>query len=115
MQEYDRTSLIIWRWQRITAVLLLPLVLFHVIYLYYVIGMDGITVASVADRIKAAGFLILDVALLGVVVVHAFAGIRSVLIDYAGDKRKIRHITYAISILGSLTIGYALVALAAFI
>lgn len=115
MQNLDRTSLRIWRWQRMSALILLPLVLFHVVYMYFVVGMDGISMETVSGRLKAAGFLILDIVLLVVVVIHAFAGIRGMLIDYQGDRRKVSRITFAIGILAAVTILYGLTALVAFL
>ena len=115
MESYDRTSLKLWRWQRTSAVILLPLVLFHVIYMYFFVGMGAISVESVSDRLAVAGFLVLDVVLLVVVVVHAFAGVRSVMVDYQGNKAAIARITWIVGLLAAATIIYALAALAAFI
>lgn len=115
MQNIDRTSLRIWRWQRISALILLPLVLFHVVYMYFVVGMDGISMETVSGRLKGAGFLVLDIVLLVFVVIHAFAGIRGMLIDYEGDRNRMSRVTLVIGILASVTILYALTALVTFL
>lgn len=115
MQSNHRTDLKLWRWQRTSALILLPLVLFHVIYLYVIVGMDGIATDTVSGRLQGAGFLVLDIALLLVVVVHAFTGIRSMAADYHGDRRKLGRVTKVIALLALVTIIYALVALSAFL
>lgn len=115
MDSHDRTNLTLWRWQRTTAVILLPLVLFHVIYMYFFVGMDSISAGSVSDRLAVIGFLVVDVVLLLVVVVHAFTGIRSILVDYQGDRRRIDRITAVIGVCAVGTVVYGLVALAAFL
>lgn len=115
MEQTDRTSLLIWRWQRRSAVLLLPFLAFHVIYQYFVIGMDGISFATVSDKLAAAGFLVLDLVLLVLVAVHAFAGLRSIVVDYTSSASRIRTVTACIGILFLGTIAYAVAALIAFL
>lgn len=115
METDDRINLKIWRWQRGSAMILFPLLLFHVIYTYFVVGMDEISMDSVSTRVQFAGYLILDIVLLCVVVVHAFAGIRSIYIDYQSDRRKVRSITWVIGLLGAGVVAYAVVALSVFI
>lgn len=115
MQQIDRTNLLIWRWQRRSAVLLVPFLAFHVIYQYFVVGMDGISFATVSDKLAAAGFLVLDLALLVLVAVHAFAGLRSIFVDYTSSPGRIRTVTTCIGILFLGTIAYAIAALVAFL
>lgn len=115
MQQIDRTNLLIWRWQRRSAVLLVPFLAFHVVYQYFVIGMEGISFATVSDKLAAAGFLVLDVALLVLVAVHAFAGLRSIFVDYTSSPGRIRTVTTCIGILFLGTIAYAIAALVAFL
>lgn len=115
MQRSERLNLLIWRWQRRAAILLAPVLAFHVIYQYFVIGMDRISFSSVSDKLATAGFLVLDLVLLILVTMHAFAGLRSIMIDYTGSASRIRSITIATVVLFSSTVVYALTALSTFL
>lgn len=110
-----RTDLLIWRWQRRAAVLLVPFLLFHVLYQYFVIGSANISFGQVSNKLAVAGFLVLDVALLLLVAAHAFAGVRGVLVDYSRSAARTRAITAAMTVLLVATIAYALLALTAFL
>lgn len=115
MKNNDRMSLVLWRWQRRSAILLVPLLIFHVIYQYFVIGMDDISFATVTDRLEVAGFLIVDLALLLTVALHAFTGVRSIAVDYTGSLAGIRALTALLGVLCVATVVYAIAALAAFL
>lgn len=115
MQHSNRLNLLIWRWQRRAAVLLVPVLAFHVIYQYFVIGMDRISFSSVSDKLTMAGFLVLDLVLLVLVATHAYAGLSSIVMDYTSSPVRIRAITVATAVLFVGTIGYALAALSAFL
>ena len=115
MERTDRTNLRLWRWQRRTAVLLLPLVTFHVVYQYFIVGMDKINFAGVAGKLTVAGFLALDLILLFAVAAHAFIGIRSIAIDYTPSPAGIRAVSIVSALLFAATVAYAVAALAAFI
>lgn len=115
MPTGDRTNLLIWRWQRRSALLLAPFLAFHVVYQYFVIGVDGISFATVSDKLAATGFLLLDLVLLMLVAVHAFAGMRGIFIDYTSSPTAIRTVTAVIGLLFAGTLVYAVAALAAFL
>lgn len=105
----------IWRWQRYTALLLLPLVGFHVVYQYFVLGMDSISHDAVSGRLQLAVFLAIDVALLIVVSAHAYIGLRSILMDYAKSPAAARRASLVVACLLAATVLYGLLALFAFL
>lgn len=115
MQRTDKTSLHLWRWQRRTAILLLPLVAVHVVYQYFMVGVGKINFAGVSGKLAAIGFLGLDVALLIVVAAHAFIGMRSIAVDYTPSPAGIRTVTTLTLVLFVATVAYALAAIAAFL
>lgn len=115
MQSTDRTNLLLWRWQRRTAVLLLPLVAFHVVYQYFIVGMEKINFTHVAGKLAMAGFVALDIALLIVVAAHAFIGVRSIAIDYTSSPAGMRAVMAVSVLLFAATVAYAVAALAAFL
>ncbi len=104
----------LWRWQRTSALLLLPLVAFHILYQYFYIGAGSISHSAVSARVNMALFLIIDILLLLSVVTHAFLGLRSIAMDYASSPA-FRRVGTAIvlALLGS-TIIFGLAALFAF-
>ena len=108
------TDLRLWRLQRHTAILALPLVLAHVILQMWVFGGDN-PFDVVAARVKMGLILTLDVLLLAVVSAHAFLGMRSVLQDYARTSSAAAWATRASLFLFVFTVAFGLVALAAFL
>ena len=108
------TDLRLWRLQRHTALLALPLVLAHVILQMWVFGGDN-SFAVVSARVKMGLVLTLDVLLLAVVGAHAFLGLRSVLQDYARTSSAAAWATRIPLFLFVFILAYGLVALAAFL
>ena len=107
-----RTELRMWRWQRTTALVSLPLVIAHVVLQLWIFGPDSYEVVSA--RVKMGLVLTLDVLLLVAVSAHAWLGMRSVLQDYARSSAAGAWITRATLVLFVATVAYGLVALAAF-
>lgn len=105
----------LWRWQRRTALIALPLVLLHVVLQYFVFGSATASYDVVSARLKLGAFFVLDLLLLAAVSSHAFIGLRSVLMDYAKSPAAARRATYAIGIGFAGVLIYGLAALAAFI
>ena len=108
------TDLRLWRLQRITAILALPLVLAHVILQLWVFGPDH-PFDVVSARVKMGLILTLDVLLLAVVSAHGWLGMRSLLQDYARSSAAAGWITRITLGLLIATIAYGLVALTAFL
>lgn len=104
----------LWRWQRYTALILLPLVVAHVVLQYWVFGLAAANFDAVSARVRGGVVLGLDVLLLAAVSAHAFLGLRSMLQDYARNSRVAAWITWATLLAMAVTLVYGLVALAAF-
>ncbi|MGD9866737.1 MAG: hypothetical protein AB7U38_01925 [Hyphomicrobiales bacterium] len=115
MSTDGRISLTLWRWQRRSALLLAPLLVFHVAYQYFYVGMDAISFDTVSDKLQFALFIVVDLLLLAAVAVHAFTGLRSIALDYTSAPGSIRAITTALVLAFLLTVVYAVAALIYFL
>lgn len=105
----------LWRLQRTSALVLLPLLAFHILYQYFLISPDAISHSAVSERLNMALFLIIDIFLLLSVVTHAFLGLRSIVMDYSSSSSSQRNGTAIILALLGITIIFGLVALFAFL
>jgi len=83
-------DLTLWRLQRKTAIYAVPLVLIHLILQYLVFGVETISYETVSVRIQAGVILLVDLALLITVSLHAFVGIRGIVYDYSKDTNSER-------------------------
>ena len=108
------TDLRLWRWQRTTALLVLPLVVAHVALQYWVFAGDA-AFDAVSARVKGGAILALDLLLLAAVSAHAFLGLRSMLQDYARTSAAAAWITRATLFMFAATFLYGLAALCAFL
>ena len=108
-------DLTLWRWQRYTALVALPLVIIHVALQYWVYGLDSANFGAVSARVKGGFVLGLHLLLLAAVSAHAFLGLRSMLQDYARSSRSATWITRITLAALAATFVYGLVALAAFL
>lgn len=104
----------LWRWQRTSALALLPLLAFHIAYQYFYIGKGGLAYSVVSARLNMALFLAIDILLLLSVAIHAFLGLRSIAMDYASSPAAGRRGTTLILALLAGTVIYGLAALFAF-
>lgn len=89
-------SVRLWRWQRWSAVVLLPLLAFHIVLQVYVIGTENIDFSGAAERLGVFMYYAVDVVLLVTVVMHAFIGVRSILLDYVARDRLTRRLTFVL-------------------
>lgn len=105
----------LWRLQRSSALVLLPLVAFHILYQYFLIGPDAISHSAVSARLNMALFLIIDILLLLSVVTHSFLGLRSIVMDYASSSSSQRNGTAIILAVLGITTLFGLAALFAFL
>jgi succinate dehydrogenase hydrophobic membrane anchor protein len=108
------TDLRLWRWQRTTALAVLPLVVAHVVLQYWVFGGEA-AFDAVSARVKGGAILALDLVLLAAVSAHAFLGLRSMLQDYARTSGSAAWITRATLFMFVATFLYGLAALCAFL
>jgi len=106
-------TLRLWRLQRTTALIALPLVAAHVIVQFFVFGMDGTTSTVVATRLRAGLLLALDLALLVAVATHGYIGLRAVIADYTRDDTAAMHALRVVAFLLAATLLYGVAALVA--
>lgn len=105
----------LWKLERISALILLPLVFFHIVFQYFVIGVTHITVQTISGEFSTGILLLIDVLLLISVVFHGFLGLRGIVCDYTASKRANQ---IWLTVLGGLAFGafvYGCVALTIFI
>lgn len=96
MTMMEDMSVRLWRWQRWSAVVLLPLLVFHIVLQVYVIGTDNVDFSGVAERLGVWMYFAVDAVLLAAVVMHALIGVRSVLLDYVAGDRLTRRLTLVV-------------------
>jgi len=102
-----------WRWQRRSALLLLPLVAFHLYIQLFVVGIDNIDFSSTAARLGGGLTIAIDLLLLAAALGHGFLGLRSIAIDYARSSGVARHATLASILLFAVVFFYGVAALVA--
>lgn len=110
-----KTYTTVWRWQRRCALLAIPLLGFHVLYQYFVIGVEGINYETVSGNLGVTGLLVIDLMLLITVSFHGFAGLYNISRDYTASSRAASRIAVLLGAAFVLTIVYAVAALIAFI
>ena len=74
-----------WKYMRLSAILLVPLVWFHTIFTTLVLGVEQISLGLVAARWATLGWKIYDVLLLAFAFSHGVNGLRQVLFDFSGS------------------------------
>ena len=107
----------VWTWllQRVSAALLVVLVLGHFWLLHYAVVGEKITFDRVLGRLQSGSFFfVLDVALLAVVIFHGFNGIRTVIVDFGIGQRARVVLSLVLAALGAITFLYGMIALLAF-
>lgn len=72
-----------WKYMRLSAILLVPLVWFHAIFTTLIIGPENINLDLVQTRWAAFGWRVYDVLLLAFAFSHGMNGLRQVLFDFA--------------------------------
>jgi len=71
-----------WLFTRISAVVLLVMALFHLIYMHIALGMDAVSFQLIAYRWQFPGWRLFDLVLLVFGWLHGANGMRIVLDDY---------------------------------
>jgi succinate dehydrogenase / fumarate reductase membrane anchor subunit len=71
-----------WVFTRISAVVLLGMALYHLVYMHIAMGMDTISFQLIAWRWRFLGWRVFDLVLLGFGWLHGANGMRVVLDDY---------------------------------
>jgi succinate dehydrogenase / fumarate reductase membrane anchor subunit len=75
-----------WKYMRLSAILLVPLVWFHTIFTTLVIGAENVSLDLVSARWATLGWRIYDVILLAFAFSHGVTGLRQVLFDFAASS-----------------------------
>ncbi len=92
-----------WKWMRISALLLIPLVWGHVILQDVVVGVHNMNLGYVADRWASIFWRGYDVFLLAFAFAHGVNGVRQVLNDYIHGERG-RRILFVVLFIGWIAI-----------
>lgn len=71
-----------WRYMRLSAILLVPMVWFHTIFTTLIIGAENVSLDLVAARWATIGWRIYDALLLTFAFSHGVTGLRQVLFDF---------------------------------
>lgn len=83
-----------WKYMRLSAILLVPMVWFHTIFNTLIIGPQNISLDLVSRRWATLGWQIYDILLLTFAFSHGVNGLRQVLFDFASSSttRKVLNI-----------------------
>ncbi len=92
-----------WKWMRISALLLIPLVWGHVILQDVVVGVHNMNVGYVAERWASIFWRGYDFFLLAFAFAHGVNGVRQVLNDYVHGERG-RRILFVVLFIGWIAI-----------
>ena len=95
----------LWRWQRIAALALVPLVAFHLVYQYFVLGLDNISFTAVSAKLHSHLLLTIDLVLLVAALTHGMIGLRGLILDYTSSSALATRVT--VSVLGT-TVAFVL-------
>ncbi|MSP13748.1 MAG: succinate dehydrogenase, hydrophobic membrane anchor protein [Chloroflexi bacterium] len=99
-----------WFFMRLSGVILMFIVLFHLFYMHFVIGVDKINYALVVQRWENPLWRVFDLFLLFFALTHGLNGARYVIDDYvhgSGLNLLVKSIVY--------TLGFALLLMGTFI
>jgi len=85
--NYDHIA---WKWMRYSALLLIPLVWFHVILQDVIVGVHAMDLNYVQERWANIAWRIYDALLLGFAFAHGVNGVRNVANDFIkGDRARV--------------------------
>lgn len=100
-----------WLLQRISAAILVVLLIIHFWVGHYASWGTPITFAGVHMRLQNAAFVIVDSMLLMLVVFHGLNGLRNILLDYPSFLRHTRTVSLILLIIGVSTIIFGIYSL----
>lgn len=75
-----------WKYMRLSAILLVPLVWIHTIIITLIIGAENVSLDLVAMRWANIGWRVYDIFLLTFAFSHGVNGLRQVLIDFSSSS-----------------------------
>ncbi len=111
MQAQSKKGLRLWYWQRITALALLVGITLHFAVTHF-LG-DTLSFEIVNERTRHLFWIIFDALLLVTALVHGFAGLWSVYLDYNPKGTKKKFLGWIVVFLVIILIVYGLFALKA--
>jgi len=79
-----------WKYMRLSAILLVPLVWSHTIITTLIVGTENISLGLVQARWATIGWRVYDVLILAFAFSHGVNGLRQVLFDFTGNSPFIR-------------------------
>ena len=95
-----------WLFQRITAILLIVCLAFHLI-LTHLLNIGELDSANVGDRLASAGLTAVDIILLASGIYHALNGLRMVLMDYwFSSRRRVVALSIVLWVVGLAAMAY---------
>ncbi|MBN2135860.1 MAG: succinate dehydrogenase, hydrophobic membrane anchor protein [Acidobacteria bacterium] len=111
MQTLSKKGVRLWRWQRITAIMLIVGISLHFAVTHFLGDQLGFTVVN--ERLQHIFWIIFDALLLLTALVHGFGGLWSVYLDYnaKGTIKKflgwtVAFLVIAFTIYGSLALAF---------
>jgi len=108
--NYDHVA---WKWMRYSALLLIPLVWFHVILQDVIVGVHAMDLNYVAERWANIGWRIYDAALLGFAMAHGINGVRQVANDFIKGERARKILSWGLLVFWLVITGIGAAALIA--
>ena len=109
----NNVELFAWRWMRISALLLIPLVWVHVLIQDILVGVHAMDLTYVQFRWANILWRIFDGLLLGFAFAHGVNGLRQVLFDFVYSERGRRTLTILLFLLWLVITLVGLIALVA--
>jgi succinate dehydrogenase / fumarate reductase membrane anchor subunit len=94
-QTYEKVA---FRWMRISAILLIPLVWIHIVLQDIIVGVHDINADYVAVRWGLLVWQVYDILLLGFAFAHGVNGLRQVINDFIHNQAVMRVINIALVI-----------------
>lgn len=76
-----------WKYMRLSAILLIPMVWFHTIFTTLIVGAENTNLGLVAARWATTGWRVYDALLLAFAFSHGVTGLRQVLFDFTTSAK----------------------------
>ena len=92
-----------WLFTRISAIVLLVMALFHLLYMHIALGMDAVSFQLIAYRWRFLGWRLFDLVLLILGWLHGANGMRVVIDDYV-HSRAARIVAYSLLVAVTATV-----------
>ena len=97
-----------WLWQAITGVALVVLLAVHMVAQHFVAAHGLRDYAEVVAYLRNPLILVVELLFLVTVTTHALLGVRAIVFDFGLSDAAERRVTWALWVIGALTVGYGL-------